>query len=75
MFFLVVGILMVGVFSVTLDGLEKARGAIPDGGGRGGGGDPTPGKIDFCGEIFNSLDSGSSPDGGGGCGSGDPAPG
>lgn len=59
--------------SNSLDFLDN--GSSPDGEGHGGSGDPTPGKVDLCGDLFNSINDGSSPDGGGGCGSGDPTPG
>lgn len=72
MVILIAGILLTGVLPMLQ---EIQPDLFLNGGGHGGSGDPTPGKIDFCGEIFNPLDGGPSPDGGGGCGSGDPTPG
>jgi hypothetical protein len=70
MILLIAGILLTGALPILQ---EIQPDLIPDGKGGTGSG-PTPGEVDFCGDLFNPLNDGSSPDGGGGTGGG-PTPG
>lgn len=70
MILLIVGILLTGALPI----LQEIQSDLSPNGGEGSGGGPTPGEVDFCGDLFDSLDDGSSPDGRGGSGGG-PTPG